>query len=398
MRVVPFPTRDETRAEQVWLAELEAALGGNSNDPGAISWRELRADVRGLAPAMRPEFAHELRARLEQEHKRPYGMSNPTRRARGLGWLAAHRPQAVALASGLAALIAAGAIVIPSGGGGGVPSRDGALSRLGVSSGPAVMRSTPAHVQEEPAVVPRAAAGASNSAVAPSSSAGAQARLQQRAASVTLGASPGEVQTVADDVARLATSVGGYVQSSHVQVRRESSGGAEMTLSIPSAKLDSTLASLGRIAPLRAESQSTQDITNSFEAATRRLSDLKAERQALLRALSGASTQGQIDSLRERLSGVSDAIAQAQKEVQSVSRRAANSEVEVTVEGAGHVAGEGLTLHRGLHDAGHVLIVALDVLLIGAAVLVPLALVLALAFAAARVLRRQRRERILDRG
>lgn len=247
-------------------------------------------------------------------------------------------------------------------------------------------------------MVPRAAAGASNSAVAPSSSAGAQARLQQRAASVTLGASPGEVQTVADDVARLATSVGGYVQSSHVQVRRESSGGAEMTLSIPSAKLDSTLASLGRIAPLRAESQSTQDITNSFEAATRRLSDLKAERQALLRALSGASTQGQIDSLRERLSGVSDAIAQAQKEVQSVSRRAANSEVEVTVEGAGHVAGEGLTLHRGLHDAGHVLIVALDVLLIGAAVLVPLALVLALAFAAARVLRRQRRERILDRG
>jgi hypothetical protein len=265
------------------------------------------------------------------------------------------------------------------------------------------MHSTPAHAQETPAEIPSVAAGAGNSAAAApappsSSSAGTQARLQQRAASVTLGASPGEVQTVADDVARLAASVGGYVQSSHVQVHQESSGGAEMTLSIPSAKLDSTLSSLGRIAPLRAESQSTQDITNSYEAATRRLSDLKAERQALLRALSGASTQGQIDSLRERLSGVSNAIAQAQTEAQSVARRAASSEVEVTVEGAAHAAGEGLTLHRGLHDAGHVLIVALDVLLIGAAVLVPLALVLALAFGAARVLRRQRRERILDRS
>ncbi|HEV7162602.1 MAG TPA: DUF4349 domain-containing protein [Solirubrobacteraceae bacterium] len=396
MRVVPFPTRDETHVEQVWLAELEAALGGNSNDPGAISWRELCADVRGLTPVMRPEFAHELRARLDQERERPVSTSTPSRRARGLGWLTAHRPQAVAIAGGLAALIAAGAIVIPSGGGGRSPTQD-ALARLGVS-GPAVMRSTPAHAQEAPAEIPNVAAGAGNSTAAPSSSAGSQARLQQRAASVTLGTSPGEVQTVADDVARLAASVGGYVQSSHVQVRRESSGGAEMTLSIPSAKLDSTLASLGRIAPLRAESQSTQDITSSFEAATRRLSDLRSERQALLRALSGASTQGQIDSLRERLSGVSNAIAQAQKEVQSVSRRAATSEVEVTVEGAGHGAGEGLTLHRGLHDAGHVLIVALDVLLIGAAVLVPLALVLALAFAAARVLRRQRRERILDRS
>ncbi len=395
MRVVHFPTRDETRAEQVWLAELEAALGGSGDDPDASSWRELRADVRGLAPAMRPEFAHELRARLEHEHDRPHPMSSRSRRARGLGWLATHRPQTVAVAGGLLALIVAGAIVIPTGGGR-PPVGAARPSSAGVS-GPAVTRGATQDAQEEPAVAPSAAVGANSSAGAPSSSAGAQTRLQQRAASVTLGASPDEVQTVADDVARLAASVGGYVQSSHVQVRQESSGGAEMTLSIPSAKLDSTLSSLGRIAPLRAESQSTQDITNSYQAATRRLSDLKAERQALLRALSAAGTQGQIDSLRERLSGVSNAIAQAQTEVQSVSRRAANSEVEVTVEGAGHVAGEGLTLHRGLHDAGHVLIVALDVLLIGAAVLVPLALVLALAFGAARVLRRQRRERILDR-
>lgn len=387
MRIVPFPDRGEMRAERLWLAELDVALGGGDG-PDATSWRELRADVRALAPAIRPEFEQELYARIAGEHDRGARVSSSGRRAGARGWLAAHRHQAVAVTSALAALIAAAAIEIPGGSGpAGVPGR--ATPHEATQS--AVVGSAPAKVQAEPA--PSVAAGASSS-----SSSSSLTRLQQRAAAVTLGASPAEVQSVADDVARLTTSMGGFVQSSHVQVRQEGSGGAELTLSIPSAKLDSALAALGRIAPLRAESQSTQDITSSYESANRRLADLEAERQALLRALSGASTQGQIDSLRERLSGVSSAIGQAHSEAQSVARQAASSEVEVTVEGNSRAASEGFTLHRGLHDAGHVLVVALDVLLIGAAVLLPLALALAFVLGLARVLRRHRRERILDRS
>ena len=69
--------------------------------------------------------------------------------------------------------------------------------------------------------------------------------------------------------------------------------------------------------------------------------------------------------------------------------------MEVTVIGTAS-ASEGLTLHSGLHDAGRVLIVALVVLLIASAILVPLALLLAAGTAAGNALRRYRRERALD--
>ena len=147
---------------------------------------------------------------------------------------------------------------------------------------------------------------------------------------------------------------------------------------------------------MRAESQSLQDITDAYDAARRRLADATAERQALLRALSRAVTQGQIDSLRERLSQARSAIAQARSSLQAVSRRASTAEVEVTVVGNGHASSEGLTLTRGLHDAEGVLTVTLDVLLVLVATLVPLALVLAGLVTGLRAWRRYHRERALD--
>ena len=104
-----------------------------------------------------------------------------------------------------------------------------------------------------------------------------------------------------------------------------------MTLNLPSAKLSAALASLGQLAPVRAESQSLQDITSSYDAARQRLADATAERQALLRALSKATTEGQIDSLRERLSQTRGAIARAHSALQAVSQHASTAEVEVTV-------------------------------------------------------------------
>jgi hypothetical protein len=70
--------------------------------------------------------------------------------------------------------------------------------------------------------------------------------------------------------------------------------------------------------------------------------------------------------------------------------------VEVTVVGDARAASEGLTLHRGLHDAGRVLLVTLTVLLIAAAILVPLAILLAALAAGVRAWRRYQRERVLD--
>jgi hypothetical protein len=213
---------------------------------------------------------------------------------------------------------------------------------------------------------------------------------------VSLAASPSEVQTVADGVARIAVSIGGFVKSSQVQVQKQGSSEAELSLSVPSSKLSAAMTALGRLAPVRAETQSLQDITGSYEAARRQLSDAEAERQALLRALAKASTEGQIDSLRGRLSNIGNAISQDRTTLAGVSHRASTSEVEVTVLGDQHASSEGLTVHHALHDAGGVLLVTLTVLLIGAAVLVPLALLIAVLAGGLRAWRRFRREQALD--
>jgi hypothetical protein len=147
---------------------------------------------------------------------------------------------------------------------------------------------------------------------------------------------------------------------------------------------------------VRAENQSLQDITNTYNAASQRLTDATAEQRALLRALSRATIEGQIDSLRARLAQAGGAIARARSALQAVSQQASTAEVEVTVLGDKSAGSEGLTLHRGLHDAGRVLTVTLIVLLIAIAVLVPLALLIAALTSARRAWRSYRRERILD--
>jgi hypothetical protein len=78
-----------------------------------------------------------------------------------------------------------------------------------------------------------------------------------------------------------------------------------------------------------------------------------------------------------------------------VSERASTAEVEVTVLGDSRNGGEGMTLGRGVHDAGRVLTVAAIVLLIAAAVSVPLALALVALMGAQRLWRRHARERAL---
>jgi hypothetical protein len=430
MRIVPFPGHGEAGPDAAWQAELEAALNGEGEDVMADSWRELRADVRALAPAMTPEFESRLRERLAEQGARLLREVSPVEPPRApekgrlgrLGGLGRLRPAGrgrpagrwhpaghLGVAAGLVGSVAIAAVlvVVVVGSGGPGPGESGTgpvasspAERAAPSSVGAGARAGANHAANGTAgaSVAGASGGAAASALAAGAEAGAPGRVQQRGATLSLTASASEVQVVADRVARLATSLGGFVQSSQVQLLapREGTSHAELDLRLPSAKLTAALAALGQLAPVRSESQSLQDITNTYDAARQRLGDARAERQALLRALADASTEGQIDSLRERLAEARHAIAEAQSAFHAVSQRASTSEVEVTVLGDAHAASEGLTLHRGLHDAGKVLVVTLAGLLIALAVLAPLALLVLALASARRVWRRYQRERVLD--
>jgi len=383
MRVIAFPGGEISPEEETWLAELDAALGGQTEGPAADSWRELRADVRALAPAPSPELMQRLERQRRAHAPVPASAAKPPRR-RDLAWLhALGRPQLAGAMATIAALVVVAVVLVSGHSGGSAAPQATPAPRVAVTSAPAKAQSSNA-----PAEAAATGAPAEAQAAAPG-------RVEQLAASVSLSATPRDVQAVSDGVARLAVLDEGFVEQSHVQVQQHGSSEATLTLRLPSAHLSAALAAIGRLAPVSAESQSLQDITSSYDAARRRLADANAERQALLRALAKATSEGQIDSLRERLAQARGAIAQAQSSLNAVSQRASTAEVEVTVLGNARAVSEGLTLDRGLHDAGRVLTVALIVLLIAAAALVPLALLIGALVGAHRIWRRYLRERAL---
>jgi hypothetical protein len=400
MRIVPFPDHGGAGPDEAWLADLEAALDGAGEGPAADSWRELREDVRALAPPMTADFERELDQRVAERGGR-------RRRLPGAGLRRPSTPIAAALATGMVALVAAIAVgtsglphSAPSPRAVSAPAAGPAVSS-GEDLGPSKAGTARAGTRRsgESALERTSEAGVANpeadAAPGAGGAASAPGRVQQLGASLTLTATPADVQGTADRVSRLVVSDGGFVQSSHVQVQQAGASEASMMLSLPSAKLSAALASLERLAPVREESQSLQDITGSYDAARQRLADATAEHGALLRALAAAVSEAQIVSLRERLSQSASSIAHARSALAAVSQRASNAEVEVTVLGDAHVASEGLTLARGVHDAGRVLSVVLAALLVAAAALVPLVLVALALVSVRRAWRRYRREHAL---
>jgi uncharacterized protein (DUF2267 family) len=405
MRVIPFPDPGDARDEPT-LAEIDAALRGETVGADAEQWRQLRADVRALAPPLSPQLQQQLRERIEQrrlaEQRRQPTLASTRVALSALRDRLGGRRRAWALAALGPVLVAAVVALVVVGpwrsNTPAVPARfngqPGTSTRGAVESGrakPAVAGPSRAGDLEQ---APEAQAQQSSGAA--SGTAGAPARVQERAASVTLAPRPQDVQSIADQVSQLAGRVGGFVQSSQVSVQPHGHSSATLVLQLPSAKLVTAIGSLAQLAPMRAESQSLQDITGEYNAARTKLSDAVAERRALLRALARATTQGQIESVRERLSLAGAEVARARSAFEAVAKRGSFSTVEVTVSGDARAVGGGSTLQRGLDDAGNVLSVGLAVLLVALAVLVPLAIAASLIAFGSRAVRRRLRERALS--
>jgi hypothetical protein len=378
------------------LRELDAALAAEpSADPDLAL---LVADVAAARPEPDAVFLATLDSRVHAGF--PREAKQPIKRP----WHARLRQPHV-LMPGLGLAVAAALVVVVASGGGG--SNDGASS----SSGSASTRLLSTESKAQLSGGGSAGASSADSAASTSSSsrqtiapaaatpaAPSPDRKVQRAADLTLTPAPADVQSTADGVVRETQAAGGYVQQSTISTR-DGGGSASFTLRIPSARLDDTLTQLSKLAHVGALNQSATDITSAFASASGQLSDARAERTALLRALGKATTDRQIASLKARLADNRVQIALREKRLDAQRRAADLATVAVTVQGTGKATKKGggaWTPRDALHDAGRVLEVAGGVLLIVAAALAPLALLAALALLGARVLRRRRREGALD--
>jgi hypothetical protein len=224
----------------------------------------------------------------------------------------------------------------------------------------------------------------------------------ERSSYIVLGTKPGEVSGAAAKVFEAVHAAGGYVLNSSVQSGTTGATGASFELSIPSAKVNNTLAAISAIAEVRERHDATNDITAPTVSAAEELADSNATIDSLLKQLGDAETEAEQESVEARLREERRRHASIRASLDNLHQRASMSEVTVRIvtgKGAGvapPAKDEGnWGVGDALHSAGHILTIAAGVVLIGLAVLAPFALFALIFWVGNRIRVRRLRERTL---
>jgi len=223
---------------------------------------------------------------------------------------------------------------------------------------------------------------------------GRDVRRVQRDAQLTLAAPVDEVQDVTNEAIGVVESNRGIVLNSQTTGTDESAR-ATLRLVIPTRRLDTTLDQLSDLADVTSLSEGSVDITRPFVDARDKLQGLYAERRSLLAQIEAAETEEELDQLKDRLESLQQEVARAKADFENIERRARQSNVTLEVTSDGADEGD-WSLEDALDDAGRVLTVGAGIALISGAVLLPLALIAALAYFVLSASRRRARERTLD--
>lgn len=410
--------RDTLTPEQE--QELEAIDRALAGEPVEFELRELEElvlDIRATAPEMTPAFAARLEHEVSEGFPTPREPPALVRRP-GRRWLLL--PAVGSLTAVLVALV----VVFGSGGGDGVPQNASApppTEEASPAAGAVVADEAASPADSEssssgsggstanrpaapPPPPPDAPAPAASSSArlkaAPSVGPAQSPRRVVRNASISIETAEGDFERATDAVNAVVARFRGIVASSQIGAGDASSGEATFDLRIPTDRLDAALAVLAKLGHVTERTQGLQDITSSFESARDRLTDARAERRGLLRALERATTQAQIDSLKAQLRSVGGRINGLKGQLASLERRADLATVSLTVRGTGERTETGTggnwTPGDAAGDALRVLEVLAGVMLIALAILVPAGLLGAAVALGVRFGRRRRREAALD--
>ena len=287
------------------LAELEAALAGTPSASSDLV--ALVADVRTDAPPPRAEFRAELDAQVARDF-RPEG--GPGAWLAALLAKAAPRRSMLLPAMGVATTMIVGLVVVVA------AIRDpgdrmatsfstqpvaGAVQQLDTASGEQDAASdaaaaAPGILNSESAPAPPPSVQRESSAATPEFG-----RKVERTTDLSLSTSPKKLQDTADGVVRVTQGVGGVVESSNVDRHRHRRLGfihPEHSDS-PAGRRDQEAQ---QARPRQLDEPGRQRTSRgSFVSAADKLSDARAERKALLKALGAAKTPERIATLRARL-------------------------------------------------------------------------------------------------
>jgi hypothetical protein len=395
------------------LDAIDSTLAGEAVDPQYAELAELALLLADDRPAVDPVFAHNLDDRVSgrfggatREAERP---------SRRSGWLAGGA--AVTLAAAVVALV----VFVPgidhagsSSASSSVASSSAASSAVG--SGSSSSSAGPAQDLSAPS---RSASGAASGSATSSQAAAPTAtspsgqtpqpqsngRKTIQSAQLNLSTAPSRVDDVAQEAFNVIGQENGIVNRSSVTQTGSADGNAFMQLSVPSSALAQTMTKLSQLTYARVASRTdnSQDVNNQYIQAKRRLADAQALRTSLLKQLANAVTTEQVDSLKAQIRDAERSISSDESSLAALNHRIAYSNISLTIFAGAqppvtptHHGSSGFTLGKATHDAGRVLVVVAGVLLIGLAVLLPVAAIAALAWWVGGMVTHRRRERALD--
>jgi hypothetical protein len=220
-------------------------------------------------------------------------------------------------------------------------------------------------------------------------------RSIERAAEIGLLADPADVSEDSTKIFAAVHDANGIVLHSTTSSGKEAR--ARFELLIPSARLGDALAAFSSIDEVRSRHETTDDITKPTVATGEALQSTQARVNSLLAQLSSAESESEREAIAAELHRERGHAARLRNQLTRLHQRTTYSRVLVRIESGASAESDGAWgIEDAFHDAGHILGIAIGVILIGLAVIVPLALLFLLAWLAQRLWVRSRRERALD--
>ena len=393
------------------LDAIDSTLAGEPVDPQYAELAELALLLADDRPNVDPVFARSLDERVSTRFGGATDKADRSpQRSRWSFWLAG------GATATLAAAVVALFVFVPGINNHGVSSSSASSAASSGAAGAAASSSS-SHAPGRELLAPNPSTSGSAGSTASSSSQSAagtaagstpqpqsNGRKTIQSAQLNLSTVPSRVDDVAQEAFNVVGQENGIVNRSSVTQSGGPDGSAFMQLSVPSSVLGQTMTKLSQLTYARVSSRTdnSQDVNNQYVQAKRRLADAQALRTSLLKQLANAFTTEQVDSLKAQIRDAERSISSDESALARLNHRIAFSNISLTIQAGTeppvtptHHSG-GFTLRRAAHDAGRVLVVAAGVLLIVLAVLLPIGVLVALAWWVGGMVTHRRRERALD--
>jgi len=184
----------------------------------------------------------------------------------------------------------------------------------------------------------------------------------------------GTVMQKASLAHQVATRHGGWVEYSYV-----SESGATISLRIPVPELEAALSELRQLGTVKYESRSASDVTDQLVDLDARLRNAREEEQRLLEILQRANTVDEILMVEDRLSAVRERIERLEAMKKSLEEQVDYATVSVEIVTPPEEPEEPwlpeFSLRELVRRIVYALIIAIEVILVGSALLAPLVVV-----------------------